>query len=90
MINFINISSLIIIKKYNCAKCHKINKKFEIPSFKDISLKYNNNIFFKKYLFKKIKFGSKNVWGKFVMPANKIKNFLIKFLINWILKIKNI
>lgn len=89
MLFSIKISPIIILKKYNCVKCHRVIKNLEIPNFIKISNKYLNNKLDKKYLFKKIKNGGKGVWGNLLMPENKIKNHFIKFLIKWILYIKN-
>lgn len=61
MLFFFKISPIIILKKYNCIKCHRLIYNSETPNFLKISNKYLNNILNKKYLFKKIKNGSKGI-----------------------------
>ncbi|ASS47086.1 Cytochrome C biogenesis protein CcsA [Candidatus Nasuia deltocephalinicola] len=88
MLKLIKPSFIILIKKNNCIKCHKINKKLEIPCYKSMSFRYLNNKFYKKYLFRKIKLGGIGMWGNLIMPKNKIRSIFIKFIVKWILKIK--
>lgn len=89
MLFLIKISPITVLRKYNCIKCHRLVRNLEIPNFLKISFKYLNNKLNKKYLFKKVRKGGKGVWGNLLMPGNKIKNYFIKFLIKWILYIKN-
>ncbi|QKJ63809.1 c-type cytochrome [Flavobacterium sp. M31R6] len=60
----------LIMKKQDCATCHKIDKKVIGPSFLDISKKYPMNDKNINYLADKIIKGGSGVWGAIPMAAH--------------------
>lgn len=60
----------VIMKKLDCATCHKIDKKVIGPSFMDISKKYPMNDKNISYLSDKIIKGGSGVWGAIPMAAH--------------------
>jgi cytochrome c len=72
-----------------CTTCHNIDKKILGPSYKDIAEKYRDNKGAEADLFKKVKGGSKGVWGPIPMPPNAhVKDDDVKTLVKWILSTK--
>ena len=59
-----------LIKKEDCATCHKIDKKVVGPSYLDIAKKYPMNDKNVKYLTDKITKGGSGVWGAIPMSAH--------------------
>lgn len=59
-----------LIKKEDCATCHKIDKKVIGPSYLDIAKKYPMNDKNVKYLSEKITKGGSGVWGAIPMSAH--------------------
>lgn len=59
-----------IMKKQDCATCHKIDKKVIGPSFLDIAKKYQMNDKNINYLSDKIIKGGSGVWGAIPMAAH--------------------
>jgi cytochrome c len=59
-----------IMKKLDCATCHKIDKKVIGPSFLDIAKKYPMNDKNINYLSDKIIKGGSGVWGAVPMAAH--------------------
>lgn len=59
-----------LIKKEDCATCHKIDKKVVGPSYLDIAKKYPMNDKNVKYLTEKITKGGSGVWGPIPMSAH--------------------
>ncbi|AGS33225.1 putative cytochrome c, class I [Candidatus Nasuia deltocephalinicola str. NAS-ALF] len=86
-----NIFSPIKFLKFNnCYLCHNIKKSVKLaPNLKKIKNFYKINYKNKKHLFKKIKFGNKNIFKKnIIMPSFlKIKKKCIYFFIKWLLNI---
>ena len=69
-----------------CMVCHGVDKKIIGPSYKDIAAKYRNDKGAAANLFKKVKGGSKGVWGEIPMPPNAhVKDDDINTLVKWIL-----
>ena len=69
-----------------CMTCHGVDKKIIGPGFKDIAAKYKGNKAAEADLFKKVKAGSKGVWGDIPMPPNAhVKDEDVKTLVQWIL-----
>ena len=60
----------LIMKKQDCATCHKIDKKVIGPSFLDIAKKYPMNDKNINYLSDKIIKGGSGVWGAIPMAAH--------------------
>ena len=72
-----------------CTTCHNVDKKILGPSYKDVAEKYRNNKGAEADLFKKVKGGSKGVWGPIPMPPNAhVKDDDVKTLVKWILSTK--
>jgi len=59
-----------IIKKQDCATCHKVEKKVVGPSYLDIAKKYPMNDKNIKYISEKIIKGGSGVWGPIPMSAH--------------------
>ena len=69
-----------------CTTCHGVDKKIIGPGFKDVAAKYKGNKAAEADLFKKVKGGSKGVWGDIPMPPNAhVKDDDIKTLVQWVL-----
>jgi cytochrome c len=76
-------------KTSGCTSCHAIDKKLVGPAFKDIAAKFRNVKGAEADLIKRVKGGSKGVWGAVPMPPNAhVKDDDIKTLVQWILSIK--
>lgn len=72
-----------------CMTCHAIDKKLLGPSYKDVAAKYRNVARAEADLVKKVKGGSKGVWGPIPMPPNAhVKDEDAKTLVGWILSLK--
>ncbi len=86
--NKLIFSPIKFIKKYNCYFCHNFKKNKKIlPNFYYISKIYKKTYKTKKYLFKKIKYGSKNIFKKnILMPSFlNIKKKYIYYFIKWLM-----
>jgi cytochrome c len=69
-----------------CMVCHGTDKKVIGPSYKDVAAKYRNDKGAEAGLVKKVKAGSKGVWGDIPMPPNAhVKDEDIHTLVKWIL-----
>jgi cytochrome c len=69
-----------------CMVCHAIDKKVIGPSYKEIAAKYRNDKSAEGVLFKKVKGGTKGVWGQTPMPPNAhVKDDDIHTLVKWVL-----
>ena len=72
-----------------CMTCHALDKKLIGPSYKDVAAKYRNAKGSEADLFKKVKGGSRGVWGPIPMPPNAhVKDEDVKTLVKWILSQK--
>ena len=72
-----------------CITCHGVDKKVIGPGFKEVASKYAGNKGAEADLIKKVKAGSKGVWGDIPMPPNAhVKDEDIKTLVHWILTLK--
>lgn len=72
-----------------CITCHGVDKKVIGPGFKEIASKYAGNKGAESDLIKKVKGGSKGVWGDIPMPPNAhVKDEDIKTMVQWILALK--
>ena len=72
-----------------CMTCHGVDKKVIGPSYKDVAGKYKGDKTAEASLIKKVKGGSKGVWGDMPMPPNAhVKDEDIKTLVVWILGTK--
>jgi len=78
-----------LIKKEDCATCHKIDKKVVGPSYLDIAKKYPMNDKNIKYLSEKITKGGSGVWGAIPMSAHTaMKKDDAKKIATYILSLK--
>jgi len=72
-----------------CHACHTVDKKLLGPGLKDIAAKYRGKKDAEAELAKKVKEGSKGVWGDIQMTPNAhVKDEDIKTLVKWILSLK--
>jgi cytochrome c len=78
-----------LAKSSGCLACHSADKKLIGPGYKEIADKYRGNKGAETDLAKKVKEGSKGVWGDIPMPANAhVKDEDIRAIVQWILSIK--
>lgn len=78
----------VIMKKLDCATCHKIDKKVIGPSFLDIAKKYPANDKNISYLSDKIIKGGAGVWGAIPMaPHATLKKDDAKKIAKYILSL---
>ncbi len=59
-----------LIKKYDCAVCHRKDEKLQGPSYIDVAQKYKGRNDAVAYLSKKIIEGGSGVWGEVPMNAH--------------------
>lgn len=72
-----------------CMTCHAVDKKLIGPSYQDVAAKYRTVKGAEADLFKKVKAGSKGVWGQIPMPPNAhVKDDDVKAIVKWILSLK--
>ena len=78
-----------LAKSSGCLACHTVDKKLIGPGYKEIADKYRGNKGAEADLVKKVKDGSKGVWGDIPMPANAhVKDEDIRAIVQWMLSIK--
>jgi len=78
----------VIMKKLDCATCHKMDKKVIGPSFLDIAKKYPTNDKNINYLSDKIIKGGSGVWGAIPMaPHATLKKDEAKKIAKYILSL---
>lgn len=78
----------LIMKKLDCATCHKIDKKVIGPSYLDIAKKYPANDKSINYLSDKIIKGGSGVWGAIPMaPHTTLKKDDAKKIAKYILSL---
>jgi cytochrome c len=78
-----------LAKASGCFACHSVDKKLIGPGYKEIADKYRGNKAAEADLARKVKNGSKGVWGDIQMPANAhVKDEDIRAIVQWILSIK--
>jgi cytochrome c len=79
-------SAEALAKNSGCFACHSVDKKLIGPGYKDIADKYRDNKGAEADLVKKVKNGSKGVWGDIPMTPNAhVKDEDIKTLVVWVL-----
>ena len=75
-----------LLQASGCTACHSVDKKLVGPGYKDVAAKYRGNKGAEADLIKKVKAGSKGVWGDIPMPPNAhVKDEDIQTLVKWIL-----
>jgi cytochrome c len=78
-----------LAKSSGCFACHTVDKKLIGPGYRDIAAKYRGNPGAEAQLAKKVKEGSRGVWGDIQMPPNAhVKDDDIRAIVQWILSIK--
>lgn len=78
-----------LLQTSGCTACHSVDKKLVGPGYKDVAAKYRGNKGAEADLIKKVKAGSKGVWGDIPMPPNAhVKDEDIKTLVRWVLSLK--
>ena len=78
-----------LAQKSGCMTCHGVDKKIIGPSYQDVAAKYKGNKAAEADLVKKVKGGSKGVWGEIPMPPNAhVSDADIKTLVQWVLSQK--
>ena len=78
-----------LLQASGCTACHSVDKKLIGPGFKDVAAKYRGNRGAEADLIKKVKAGTKGVWGDIPMTPNAhVKDEDIKTLVQWILELK--
>jgi len=78
-----------LLQASGCTACHSVDKKLIGPGFKDVAAKYRGNKGAEADLIKKVKAGTKGVWGDIPMTPNAhVKDEDIKTLVQWILELK--
>jgi len=78
-----------LLQASGCTACHSVDKKLVGPGYKDVAAKYRGNKGAEADLTKKVKVGSKGVWGDIPMTPNAhVKDEDIKTLVQWILGLK--
>ena len=78
-----------LLQASGCTACHSVDKKLVGPGYKDVAAKYRGNKGAEADLIRKVKAGSKGVWGDIPMPPNAhVKDADIKTLVRWVLSLK--
>jgi cytochrome c len=78
-----------LLQANGCTACHSVDKKLIGPAYKDVAAKYRGNKGAEADLVKKVKAGSKGVWGDIPMTPNAhVKDEDIKTMVQWILQLK--
>ena len=78
-----------LLQASGCTACHSVDKKLVGPGYKDVAAKYRGNKGAEADLIRKVKAGSKGVWGDIPMPPNAhVKDEDIKTLVQWVLSLK--
>ena len=78
-----------LLQASGCTACHSMDKKLIGPAYKDVAAKYRGKKGAEAELAKKVKAGSKGVWGDIPMTPNAhVKDEDIKTLVQWILSLK--
>ena len=77
-----------LLKQHNCTQCHGIDNKILGPAYQDVAKKYKGQKDAAALLAKKVKAGSKGVWGQVPMPPNdKVSDAEIKEMVAYILSL---
>ena len=78
-----------LMKEYDCANCHGIDKKIVGPSSNEVATKYRGDAGAAAKLMEKVRNGGAKVWGPVPMPANpKVSDADLKTMIAYILALK--
>jgi len=79
-----------LLKKNNCATCHKMSKKTVGPGLEMIASKYKGDASAQATLEAKVRNGGKGSFGGMPMPktSSKVSDADIKTIVTWILSLK--
>jgi cytochrome c len=78
-----------LYKTKNCFACHRIDRHYHAPTFKEIAAKYAAEKGVEVKLAKKIREGGSGVWGQAPMPPQtQVTEEEAMTLARWILEIK--
>jgi cytochrome c len=77
-----------LLKQHNCTQCHGLDKKILGPAYKDVAAKYKGQKDAHAMLTKRVKAGSKGVWGPVPMPPNAaVSDADIKTMVDYVLSL---
>jgi cytochrome c len=77
-----------LAQKNACMSCHGVDKQIVGPAFKQIAAKYKADKGAEQMLFKRVKDGSKGVWGPIPMPPNpQVSDADLHKILKWILSL---
>jgi cytochrome c len=77
-----------LLKQHNCVQCHGIDKKIIGPAYKDVAKKYKGQKDAAALLAKRVKAGSKGVWGPVPMPPNAaVSDGDIRTMVDYVLSL---
>jgi cytochrome c len=78
-----------LYKTKNCFACHRIDRHYHAPTFKEIAAKYASEKDVEAKLVKKIREGGSGVWGQAPMPPQpQVTEEEAVTLTRWILGLK--
>jgi cytochrome c len=75
--------------KGGCVACHAKDKKLIGPSWKDVAARYKGQAGAADLLAKRVREGSKGVWGAVPMaatPPDRLSDAEVKAVVAWVLK----
>jgi cytochrome c len=83
-------NGLVLVAKYDCLTCHKVDEKLTGPSYRDVANKYENTEANVKMLAEKVMKGGKGVWGEIPMvPHPAITLAEAEQMVKYVLLLKN-
>lgn len=78
-----------LYKTKNCFACHRIDRHYHAPTFKEIAAKYAAEKGVEAKLVKKVREGGVGVWGQAPMPPQaQVTEEEAVTLVRWILELK--
>jgi len=79
-----------LLKKNNCAACHKLNDKTVGPALKAVAAKYSGDAAAQAKLEAKVRNGGSGSFGAMPMPKQPatVSDADIKAIVSWILSLK--
>lgn len=82
-------SAMTLAKKSNCLVCHSIKKKMVGPAWRDVGIKYKNDVGAEKRLIEKVAKGGSGAWGAMAMPPQaQVSEADRRTLVRFILSLK--
>jgi cytochrome c len=78
-----------LYKTKNCFACHRIDRHYHAPTFKEIAAKYAKEKDAEAKLVKKVREGGVGVWGQAPMPPQaQVTEEEAVTLVRWLLALK--